>query len=358
MGAPAAPADDGPVIAAVLAALVLTGTTGGPILAVSPAAGCTAAPMRDQLVAGAWACTISAADRVAQPGDTVSVAAGVYPPTRISASGTDTSPIAIAAVPGTVTIDAGTTANGLGIIDVHDVQITGLDVSGGAAQAVWIGSSQNVSLAQMQATGSATHGIQVNNSQDIVIDSSAITANQSTGIMETGTDSGDVFSNDTVSGNGTGGPQYLGSGIEVGGAGTQIVGCTIADNGISKLYEHGVYVASVATRWSITGSTITGSSGADVKAAGSDGTISSSTLGSARLGVYARGQGITISQVQIKGSFRDGIVVAGGSTLLTHSVVSNDAVGYGKAARAAFVYGGGRLQLDASQLYLRGVRVK
>jgi parallel beta helix pectate lyase-like protein len=346
------------VIAAVLATLVLSGTTAGPVLAVSPAAGCTQAPTRDALVAGAWACTISAADRVAQPGDTVSVAAGAYPPTRISASGTGSAPIAVAAVPGTVTIDAGQTPNGLGIIGVHDVEITGLDVTGGSAQAVWIGSSQRVSLSQVRASGSATHGIQVNNSEAIVIDSSTVSGNQSAGIMETGADSGDVFSNDTVSGNGTGGPQYLGSGIEVGGTGTRIVGCTITGNGTSKLYEHGVYVASVATGWSISGSTISRSSGADVKAAGPDGTISSSTLGSARLGVYARGLGLTISGVRITGSFRDAIVVAGGTTLLSQSLVSNDAVGYGRTARAAFVYGGGTLTLSASKLYLRGVRVK
>jgi Right handed beta helix region len=352
------PADDRPVVASVLAALVLSGTTGGPVLAVSQAAGCTQAPTRDALVAGSFACTISAAQKVALPGDTVSVAAGAYPPTRISASGTETAPIAVSAVPGTVTIDAGQTPNALGIIGVHDAAITGLALTGGSAQAVWIGSSQRVTLADVAAGGSATHGIQVNNSQDVVIDSSQITANQSAGIMETGADSGDVFSNDTVSGNGTGGPRYLGSGIEVGGSGTRITGCTITGNGVSKLYEHGVYVASVATGWSITGSTISGSSGADVKAAGSNGTISSSTLGPARLGIYARGDGITISQVQVKGSFRDGLVVAGGSTLLSHSVVSNDGVGYGKAARAAYVYGGGRLTLAASQLYLRGVRVK
>lgn len=355
---PARRADDGTMIASVLAALVLSSNAGGPVLAVSPVTGCTTAPTRDALVAGAWACTISAAEKVAQPGDTVSVAAGAYPPTRISASGTETAPIAVVAVPGTVTIDAAGTANGLGIINVTDVQLAGLDVTGGSAQAVWIGGSQRVSLSQFRASGSATHGIQVNNSQDVVIDSSTVSRNLSAGIMETGADTGDVFSNDTVSGNGTGGLQYLGSGIEVGGSGTRIVGCMITNNGVSKLYEHGVYVASTATGWSITGSTISGSSGADVKAAGADGTISASTLGSARLGVYARAQGLTISQVQIRGSFRDGLVVAGGATLLSHSVVSNDAAGHGGTARAAFVYGGGKLTLASSQLYLRGVRVK
>jgi hypothetical protein len=347
------------MIAAVLASLVMSAASGGPVLAVSPAAGCTQAPTRDQLAAAtAWACTISAAEKVALPGDTVSVAAGVYPPTRIAASGTESAPIDVSAVPGTVTIDAGQTANGLGIIGVHDVDITGLDVTGGSAQAVWIDSSQHVTLSRIQASGSATHGVQVNDSQDVVIDSSAITANQGAGIMETGADSGDVYSNDTVSGNGSGGSRYLGSGIEVGGSGTRISGCTIADNGVSRLYEHGVYVASVATGWSIAGSTITGSSGADVKAAGADGTIASSTLGSARLGVYASGQRITLSHVRIKGSFRDELVIAGGTTLLAHSVLSNAGVGYGRAARAAFVYGGGRLTLDASLLYLRGIRVK
>jgi len=347
------------VIAATLTALVLAGAAGAPTLPVSATAGCTAAPTRAALVGGAWACTITAAERVALPGDAVTVAAGSYPQARITASGTETAPIVVTAVPGTVTVDAGPSGgNGLGISGVSDVQISGLDITGGSAQAVWVNASQRISLSSFTVSGSAVHGVQVNNSQNIAITSSTITANQSTGIMETGSDSGDVYTDDIVSHNGTGGPQYLGSGIEVGGTGTRIVGCTITDNGVSKLYEHGVYVAAVADGWSITGSTISGSSGADVKAAGSNGTISTSTLGPSRLGVYASGVGVTLSQVQIRGSFRDGLVVAHGSTLLSQSVVSNDAVGYGKQARAALVYGGGRLHVTASTLLLRGVPVK
>ena len=67
---------------------------------------------------------------------------------------------------------------------------------------------------------------------------------------------------------------------------------------------------------------------------------------------------MTLSQDQIQGSFRDGLVVAGGTTLLTQSVVSNDGKGYGQVAQAAIYYGGGKLRLSASTLYLRGVPVK
>jgi hypothetical protein len=346
------------VIASLLAALALAGASGAPTLPVSAAAGCTAAPTRDALVAGAQACTITAAEQVALPGDAVAVAAGTYPQARITASGTETAPIVVTAVPGTVVIAAGAGGNGLRISGVSDVQISGLDVTGGFAQAIWVNAAQRISLVGVQASGSAVHGIQVNNSSDIAIDSSTITGNRSAGIMETGADSGDVYSQDIVSDNGRGGPQYLGSGIEVAGTGTQIVDCTITHNGVSKLYEHGVYVAAAASGWSISGSVISGSSGADVKAAGSDGTIASSTLGSARLGVYASGRSITLSQVHVQGSFRDGLVVAGGTTLLSHSVVSNAAVGYGVPVRAAYVYGGGRLKLVASTLLLRGHPVK
>jgi hypothetical protein len=342
----------------MLAALVLASTSGVPTLPVSAASGCAVTPTRTELVSGAWACTITAAEQVALPGDTVSVAAGTYPPTRITASGTEAAPIIVSAVPGSVLIDAAAGRNGLGISGIHDVQISGVDVRGGSAQAVWVNASQRVSLISVKVSESAVHGVQVNNSQAVAIVSSTIISNVSTGIMETGSDSGDIYSKDIVSGNGTGGPQYLGSGIEVGGTGTQISGCTITHNGVSKLYEHGVYVASDATGWRISGSTISGSSGADVKAGGANGTIVSSTLGSARLGVYANGTGLTISHVHIRGSFLNGLVVAGGSTLLSHSVVSNDAVGYGWQAHAAFVYGGGHLQTIASTLLLRGVPVK
>ena len=346
------------MIASILLALVLASTSGAPTLPVSTATGCAAAPTRTQLVAGAWACTITAAEQVALPGDTVSVAAGTYPPARITASGTEAAPIIVSAVPGSVLIDAGAGRNGLGISGVHDVEISGVNIRGGSSQAVWVSASQRVSLISATVSESAIHGIQVANSQDIAIASSTIIDNQSAGIMETGVDSGDIYSTDIVSGNGTGGPQYLGSGIEVAGTGTQIIGCTITHNGLSKLYEHGVYIAAVAVGWTISGSTISGSSGADVKAAGSNGSIVSSTLGSARLGVYATGTGVTLSHIQIRGSFLNGLVVAGGSTLLSHSVISNDAVGYGKQAHAAFVYGGGHLQMTASTLILRGAVVK
>jgi hypothetical protein len=346
------------VIASLLAALVLAGAAGAPTLPVSAAAGCMPAPTRDQLVAGTPACTITAAEQVALPGDAVSVAAGTYPQTRITASGTETAPITVTAAPGTVVVDAGSGGNGLRLSGVSDVRISGLDVTGGSAQAIWVNASQRIALVGVDASGSAVHGIQVNNSADIAIDSSTVTGNKGDGIIETGSNSGDVYSQDIVSDNGTNGPQYLGSGIEVSGTGTQIVDCTITHNGVSKLYEHGVYIAAVASGWSISGSVISGSSGADVKAAGSDGTIASSTLGSARLGVYASGRSVTLSQVHIQGSFRDGLVVAHGMTLLSGSVVSNAAVGYGKQAQAAYVYGGGRLTLSASTLLLRGRPVK
>ncbi len=346
------------VIAAVLGAVALAGTPAAPTLPVSGAAGCLAQPTRAALIAGAASCTITAAEAVAQPGDVVAVAPGAYPPTRIAASGTAAAPIVVSATPGTVSIDAGSGSHALNLTGIADVQIEGLDLTGGSSQVVWVDASTGIDLAGLTVSGSAGHGVQVNDSTGITIQSSLIESNGNAGIMETGTDSGDTFLDDTVTGNGAGPSPYLGSGIEVDGTGTQIVGCTITGNGASTLYEHGVYVAADATGWLISGSTISGSSGADVKAGGSDGTVTTSTLGSARLGVYAKGTDVTLSDDQIQGSFRNGIVVAGGSTLLSQSVVSNDGRGYGPIAQAAIYYGGGKLQLAGSTLLLRGVPVK
>ena len=261
------------MIAAVLSALALAGASGAPVLPVSTAAGCTAAPTRAALVAGAWSCTITAAEAVALPGDEVAVAPGAYPPTRISASGAAGAPIVVTAAPGPVTIDAGTGSHALNLTGVHDVEIDGLALSGGTAQTVWVDAATAIDLTGLQVSGSAGHGVQINNSTAVTIASSLVESNANAGIMETGADSGDTFTGDTVSGNGAGPSAYLGSGIEVGGTGTQILDCTITGNGGSRLFEHGVYVASVATGWLISGSTISGSSGADVKAGGSNGTI-------------------------------------------------------------------------------------
>ena len=345
------------MIAATLAALVLA-AAGAPTLPVSAAAGCTVAPTRTELVAGAWACTITAAERVALPGDTVAVAAGTYPQAKITASGTETAPIVVSAVPGTVTVAAGSGGSALGISGVSDVQISGLDITGGFAQGVWVNASQRISLTSLTVSGSAVHGVQVNNSQDIAITSSTITANQSTGIMETGSDSGDVYTDDIVSDNGTGGPQYLGSGIEVGGTGTQIVGCTITRQrrveavrarrvrrrGRRRLEHHRIDHLRLERR---------GCQGRRVERHDFD--VHARERPTGRVRERCRRHPLAGAD---PGSFRDGLVVAHGSTLLSQSVVSNDAVGYGKQARAAFVYGGGRLHVTASTLLLRGNPVK
>jgi Right handed beta helix region len=343
------------VLVTLLVTLAFLSHAAAPTLSVAPSAGCSAAPARAQLLSGARACTITAAERVARPGDRVWVAPGAYPPTRIAASGTAAAPINVVAAGG-VTIEGSNGGAALTISGVHDVAVRGIAVTGGAPQAVWINRSTRIGLVGVKVTAGYGHGIQVNSSTAITVAESKVLRNASAGIMETGADAHTLYQNDVVSGNGMGGSVYLGSGVQLAGRGARIVGCTITQNGTSNLYEHGVYVAASARGWRITGSTITRSSGSDVKAAGSAGVIATSSLGSARIGVYASGRSVTLKNDRIRGSFLDGVMVAGGDTLLSHTVVSNAANGWPRSATAAFVTGG-RLTLSATTLLLRGVAV-
>jgi hypothetical protein len=344
------------MLAALLASLTLITTAAGPSLPVSAAHGCLPAPTRTELVDGASACTITAAERVAQPGDHVTVAAGAYPPTRLTASGTTTDPIVVAA-DGAVTI-AGNARAELNLTGVHDVVVSGISITGGSLQGVWIDAAARVSLVGVSVIRSGGHGVQVNASTAVTIATSRVSKNRLAGIMETGADSHSSYLDDHVAHNGSGGSRYLGSGIELAGVDSRIIGGLIKDNGISRLYEHGVYVASVASGWLIKDATITGSSGADVKAGGSAGAIVGSTLGSARLGVYAIGRGITLSGDTVRGAFHEGLVIAAGSTVISRSIVANSGAGYGSRAEAAVVYAGARVHQSLSRLYLRGLRVK
>jgi hypothetical protein len=82
-------------------------------------------------------CTIGRATSQARPGDTVQGLAATYRDTlRFDTSGTPTAPIRVVAAEPGVVVDAAGAPQAVKLMDVSDVQISGLRVTGGASQGV------------------------------------------------------------------------------------------------------------------------------------------------------------------------------------------------------------------------------
>src|SRR5579875_2666512 len=162
-------------------------------------------------------CTIGAAAKVAQPGDTVLVTAGTYPGTSVNPanSGTPGSPITFSAYAG-VTISGGTRGfalSGRSYIAISDVTITG----------------NTVELAGQPVQGSAASGIYVSNLAGGTISGNISHDNSAHGIYLTGSTTGVVVSGNVLYHNAF---QYQrnANGIDDTAPGNSIIGNWTYDN--------------------------------------------------------------------------------------------------------------------------------
>lgn len=229
-------------------------------------------------------CSLSRATSLARAGDTVHLRAGTYGPARFDASGTPTAPIRVVADEPGVTVDASGAAQALKLMDVSDVQISGLRVTGGTSQGIWVQGGARVRLTGLTIDANAGTGISVKGAARLTLQSSDITNNASAGVLElAGTTDADYINN-TVRGNGGGAAVYNGDGLQLGGSGADVSGNTIAANGSSD-YEHGIYTGAGSAGWTIEGNTLTGNAGANVKAAGGPGAIVRNRLTDGRNGL-------------------------------------------------------------------------
>ncbi len=180
-------------------------------------------------------CTIGAAAKVAQPGDTVLVTAGTYPGTSVNPanSGTPGSPITFSAYAG-VTISGGTRGfalSGRSYIAISGFTITGtssygISVSGGSDVTI---SGNTVELAGQPVQGSAASGIYVSNLAGGTISGNISHDNSAHGIYLTGSTTGVVVSGNVLYHNAF---QYQrnANGIDDTAPGNSIIGNWTYDN--------------------------------------------------------------------------------------------------------------------------------
>jgi hypothetical protein len=246
---------------------------------------CSDALMREQVSQATPWCTVRAAASAARAGDTVRVMPGTYRGTvRPAASGSASAPIRYLAPLGGVTIDAAGASVGLKLIGVSWVSFEGFAVTGAIGQGVYADNSTAVTLTQLTVTDNTTHGIQVRGSS-LTVSGSTISANGMAGISELSGSAGNLYENNTISGNGKDGNPYNGDGIQLNGSSATFRGNTITDNGDAGVYEHGIYAGSTSSGYVIESNTLSGNAASDIKAAGSNGTVRYNRLGDSRLGL-------------------------------------------------------------------------
>src|SRR5439155_15768888 len=123
---------------------------------------------------------------------------------------------------------------------------------------------------------------------------STITANSRAGTFALPGASGNVYSSNTIAGNGMDGNPYSGDGIQLNGSGATVRANTITGNGDPGPYEHGIYASASSSGYLIESNTLSGNAASDIKAAGSDGTIRYNWLSDSRLGLLFSDNGTPV----------------------------------------------------------------
>src|SRR3954452_12324660 len=117
---------------------VAIATTGQTLWVDGSSAACSDGQDRATDPARPW-CTVTRAAAQASPGDTVHIRAGRYPGVvRPARSGLADAPIQFVAESPDVVLDATGAANAVRVIAVDHVGFSGMQVTGGANQGVWV----------------------------------------------------------------------------------------------------------------------------------------------------------------------------------------------------------------------------
>jgi hypothetical protein len=219
----------------------------------------------------AW-CTIGRAASQAQAGDTVVIAAGVYRErVRFSRSGSAVAPIRFVGEPGVV-VDGGGAVQTLLFKDVSDVELSGIRVTGGASEGVWVEGGARVALKGVDVSANPGSGVRVKAAAAFTLSDSVVVGNGGAGVMELAGTAGARYTGSEIRGNGWAPSEYNGDGIQLAGTGALVAGNRISANGSSR-FEHGVYTGAATSGWSLEGNTFANNAGANVKAAGGPGVI-------------------------------------------------------------------------------------
>ena len=279
------------------------------------AAGCSddIAAATAQSAATPW-CSAGPAAKLAQPGDIVHFASGIYTgQLRPQTSGTESQPIVYQAE-GAVTITAPAGTVSVMLVGVHDIKLRDFTVLADAPQAIWIDDASRILIGRTTVTNRAGVGIQIKGGTAVTVAQSRLIDNARAGLLDMNDARSTTLSGSIVSGNGHDGQRYDGDGVELNSSGALVTGNRITGNGDSVGFEHGIYAGSAARDYTIVGNSIWGNAGADIKAAGGPALVTGNRLRSSLFGVVVSDNPVpvTVQYNLIQGRFQHGVLVTTG----------------------------------------------
>lgn len=233
--------------------------------------------------------TLGHAAGFAPANSTVEVASGTYAPFSIGRSDLVIEPMAGA----TVTVSGGSSAIA---VTGSGITIRGLRVTGATSQGIWVDSSSDVLLDDLTVDHNLGAGAQIIRSSNVTVQNSSFTSNLLAGLRELDGTTGGTYVGNTIADNGHDGEPYNGDGLLLKGSGGYVADNLILRNGDDPTYEHGIYVATTATNYLITGNTLDGNAASGIKASGQGTVTNNSISGSVRGIVFADDGGSVVVQ--------------------------------------------------------------
>jgi nitrous oxidase accessory protein NosD len=308
----------------------------------------------------AW-CTLGRAAKLAGPGDTVHVLAADYRETvRFYTSGTPAAPIRVVAAEPGVVVDAAGAGQALKLMDVSDVEISGLRVTGAIAQGIWVQGGARVRLVDLDVAANPGAGLSIKGATELSLEASAVTGNGSAGVLELAGTRDARYLDNEIRGNGAGAATYNGDGIQLGGTGAKVVGNTIAANG-SSTFEHGIYTGAASAGWTIELNTLSDNAGANLKATGGPGLIRRNRMTNGTFGLILsdNAEPVTAEHNVVSGRAQHLVLLTAGSTPARGRLWANTVVQYGRStssgdASAVFVIAATSLELRDNLLCYAG----
>ena len=175
------------------------------------------------------------AAKLAAPGDTVHVLAATYRGTvSFYTSGTPAAPIRVVAAEPGVVADAAGAGQALKFMDVSDVEVSGLRVTGATAQGIWVqGGGARAPLRPRRRVQPRRRPLGEGRRRPHRR-SELDHRERGAGILELAGTRDARYADNEIRGNGAGGATYNGDGIQLGGTGADVIANTITANGSSR----------------------------------------------------------------------------------------------------------------------------
>jgi hypothetical protein len=216
-------------------------------------------------------------------------------------------PVTVAAPAGTVTVM---------LTGVHDIVLRGFTVRGAAPQAIWVDDASRILIDRMTIATGGGVGVQIKRGTAVTITHTRLINNARAGLLDMSAARNTTLSASVVSANGMDGRRYDGDGVELNSYGANVTGNRITHNGDSVGFEHGIYAGSSARNYTISGNTIGGNAGADIKAAGGPALVADNRLTSGLFGVVLSDNPapVTVQYNLIQGRFQHGVLLTTGQS--------------------------------------------